>query len=158
MNSQHSHRMFLYKHDDRCTTSMTASFQSGRQAVSESSHRMFLYKHDDRCTTSITASFQSGRQAVSESQIPKPLDWSWRYKELATTVTGSEPIRLPCVGSYESVVCAHKMNTRVELLQRILSTARSINNAAVLRDVTSSVGRQVRKFIQADGGHFEQLA
>jgi len=29
-------------------------------------------------------------------------DWSWRYTELATTVTGSEPIRLPCVGLHES--------------------------------------------------------
>jgi len=47
---------------------------------------------------------------------------------------------------------------REELLQRILSTARSINNAAVLCKITSSLFTQVRKFIQADGGHFEQLA
>jgi len=40
----------------------------------------------------------------------------------------------------------------------ILSTARSINNAAVLRDVTSSLVRRVRKFIEADGGHFQQFA
>jgi hypothetical protein len=29
-------------------------------------------------------------------------DWSWRDTELATTVTGSEPIRLTCVGLHES--------------------------------------------------------
>jgi len=40
----------------------------------------------------------------------------------------------------------------------ILSTARRINNAAVLRKVTSSLVIRVRKFIQADGGHFKQLA
>jgi hypothetical protein len=40
----------------------------------------------------------------------------------------------------------------------ILSAARSINNAAVLRDVTSSLVRRLRKFIQAAGGHFEQFA
>ena len=46
---------------------------------------------------------------------------------------------------------------REELFQRILSTARSINNAAVLHKVTRSLLTRVRKFIQADGGH-EQLA
>jgi len=46
---------------------------------------------------------------------------------------------------------------REELLHWILSTARSINNAAVLCKVTSSLVIWVRKCIQADGGHFEQL-
>jgi len=49
------------------------------------------------------------------------------------------------------------MNTKEVLLQQILSTARSINNAAVLRKVTSSVVTRVRKCMQAEGGHFEQL-
>jgi hypothetical protein len=49
---------------------------------------------------------------------------------------------------------AHKVNTREDLLQRILSAARSISNVAVLHEVTSSL---VRKGIQADGGHFKQL-
>jgi len=44
-------------------------------------------------------------------------------------------------------------NTRV--LQQILSTAKSINNAAVLHKVTSSLVTQVRK---ADEGHIEQLS
>jgi hypothetical protein len=30
------------------------------------------------------------------------MDWSWRCTELATTVTGSEPITLPSVGLHES--------------------------------------------------------
>jgi hypothetical protein len=47
---------------------------------------------------------------------------------------------------------------RTELLQRILSAARSINNTAVLRKFTSFLVTQVRKYIQTDGGHFEQLA
>jgi len=60
-------------------------------------------------------------------------------------------------GYMKTMVYAHKVNTR-ELLQRILSAARSINNAAVLHKFTSSLFTRVRKFIQADGGHFEQLA
>jgi saccharopine dehydrogenase-like NADP-dependent oxidoreductase len=50
------------------------------------------------------------------------------------------------------------MNTRKELLQRILSAVRSTNNTAALRKVTSSLVTQVIKYIQVDGGHFEQLA
>jgi hypothetical protein len=50
------------------------------------------------------------------------------------------------------------VNTREELQQQILSIAGSINNAAVFRKVTSSLVRRVRKFILADGRHFEQLA
>ena len=47
---------------------------------------------------------------------------------------------------------------REELLQKILSAAGSINNAAMLRKVTSSRVTQVRKCIQAEGRHLEQLA
>jgi hypothetical protein len=54
-------------------------------------------------------------------------------------------------------VYAHKVNTREELLQQILGAARRIDNAAVLRKVTSSLVTPVRKCIQADGGHFENL-
>jgi len=60
-------------------------------------------------------------------------------------------------GYMKAMVYAHKVNTR-ELLQRILIAARSINNAAVLRRVTSSLDTQVRKCIQADGEHFGQFA
>jgi len=60
-------------------------------------------------------------------------------------------------GYLKALVCAHKVNTREELLQRILSAARSINNAAVPCKVTSSVVTRDRKCMQADGGHFEQL-
>ena len=55
------------------------------------------------------------------------------------------------------LVYAHKVNTTEELLQRILSAARSFKSAAVLRKVTSPLVTRVRKCIQADGGHFEQL-
>ena len=58
----------------------------------------------------------------------------------------------------KAMVYAHKVNTTEELLQRILSAARSINNAAVLRKVTSTLATRVRKRIQADGAHFEQFA
>jgi hypothetical protein len=58
----------------------------------------------------------------------------------------------------KAMVYAHKVNTREELLQWILSTARNINNAALLRKVTSSLVTQVRKYIEADEGHFEQFA
>jgi len=61
-------------------------------------------------------------------------------------------------GYMKAIVYAHKLNTREELLQGILTSARSINNAAVLRKVTSSLVTRVRKCIQADGGHFKQFA
>ena len=67
------------------------------------------------------------------------------------------PLAYHVWGYMKTMVYAHKLNTR-ELLQRILSAARSINNAAVLRKFTSSLVTRVRKFIQADKGHFEQLA
>ena len=56
------------------------------------------------------------------------------------------------------MIYAHKVNTREELLQLILSAARSINNATVLRKVTISLVTLVRKCTQADGGHFEKFA
>ena len=49
-------------------------------------------------------------------------------------------------GYVKAMVYTHKVSTREELLQRILSTARSINNAAVLRRVTSSLVTWVRKW------------
>jgi hypothetical protein len=58
----------------------------------------------------------------------------------------------------KAMVYGHKVNTREELLQPILSAARSISNAAVLRKVTSSLVIRVRKCMEADGGHFEHLA
>ena len=42
-------------------------------------------------------------------------------------------------GYMKAIVYAHKVNTRQELLQRIISAARSINNAAALCKVTSSL-------------------
>jgi len=57
----------------------------------------------------------------------------------------------------KAMVYAPKVNMRKELLQRILSAARSVNNAAMLHTVTSSLVTQIGKHIQADGGHFEQL-
>jgi hypothetical protein len=58
----------------------------------------------------------------------------------------------------KAMVCAHKVNTREELLQRILIAAGTINNAAALRNFTISLVKRVRKCIQADGRHFEQFA
>jgi len=58
----------------------------------------------------------------------------------------------------KAMAYAHKVNTTEKLLQRILSPVRSINNAALLRKVTSSLVTRVRKHIQADEGHFEQFA
>jgi len=57
----------------------------------------------------------------------------------------------------KATVYAHKVNAREELLLRILSAARSINNAVMIRTVTSSFVTRDRNFIQADRGHFEQL-
>jgi hypothetical protein len=60
-------------------------------------------------------------------------------------------------GYLKALVYAHKVNMREELLQQILSTARSINNAPVLHKVTGSLVIRDRKCMQADGGHYEQL-
>jgi hypothetical protein len=57
----------------------------------------------------------------------------------------------------KAMVYAHKVNTREELLQQILSAARGVNGTAVLPKVTSSLVVQDRKCMQADGGHFKQL-
>ena len=87
------------------------------------------------------------------------MDWSWRCTELVTAVTTSEPTRLPCVCGYMiASLYAHKVNTREKLLQRILRAQEVIKNTAVLRNITSSVVTRVRKFIQADRGHFEKFA
>jgi len=56
------------------------------------------------------------------------------------------------------MVYTHKVNKREELLQQILSAARSINNAALFRKYTSSLVTRVRIFIQANGEHLEQFA
>jgi hypothetical protein len=47
-------------------------------------------------------------------------------------------------GYMKAMMYAHKVNTRAQLLQQILSPVRSINNAAVLRKVASSLVTRVR--------------
>jgi hypothetical protein len=84
------------------------------------------------------------------------MDWSWQCAEVAATVSGSEPVRLPCVGLLKAMVYACKVNMR-ELLRQIFSAARRVNSTVLLRKVTCSLVTHVRKCIQADGGHFEQL-
>ena len=61
-------------------------------------------------------------------------------------------------GHTKAVVYAHKLNTREEQKQLVLSGARSINNAEVLCKVTNSKVTRVRKCIQTGRGHFEQFA
>ena len=70
---------------------------------------------------------------------------------------GLNPLDYHVWGYMKAMVYAHKVNMREELLQRILSAARTIKNAAVLRKVTSSLVIQVRKCMEADGRHFENL-
>jgi len=61
-------------------------------------------------------------------------------------------------GYIKTMVYGNTLNAREELLQRNLRSARSINNAAVLRKVTSSLVTRVRKRIKADGRHLERFA
>ena len=79
-------------------------------------------------------------------------------QNLPTRSSDLNPLDYHMWGYMKAMMFACKVNTREELLQRILSAARSINNAAVLRKVTSSLVSRVRKCIQADGEHFEQFA
>jgi hypothetical protein len=60
-------------------------------------------------------------------------------------------------GYIKAMMCARKLNTRDELLRRILSAARCTNNAAVPRKVTRALVTQVGKCIHAVGGHFKRL-
>ena len=50
------------------------------------------------------------------------MDWSWRCIKLANTITGSEPVRLPCVVLHESYdVCTQgELSTLQEALIRRL--------------------------------------
>jgi hypothetical protein len=67
------------------------------------------------------------------------MDWLWQCTELATTIIDLNPLDYQVSGYIKAMVYAHKVNTREELLQRILRAARSTNNAAVLRKGTSSL-------------------
>jgi hypothetical protein len=61
-------------------------------------------------------------------------------------------------GYMKAMVCARKVNMRQEPVRRIFSAARRINKAAVLRKIRRSLVARVWKCIQADVGHFEQIA
>ena len=61
-------------------------------------------------------------------------------------------------GCTKAMVCARKFSTMREPLQRILTAARSISNAAVPNRVTSSLVTRVSECIHRDVSHFEQLA
>jgi len=86
------------------------------------------------------------------------MDWSWRSQNWPPRSPDLNPLDYDVWGYMKAMVYARKVNTTEELLQRIFSVARSINNAAVLRRVTSYLVTRVRKCIQADGGHFEQFS
>jgi len=87
------------------------------------------------------------------------MDWSWRYTELATSVTGSEPIRLPYVGLHERYgVCTRGVHERRTTAVNSQRCKEASTSAVVIRKVASSLVTRVRKCIQAHGGHFEQLA
>jgi len=62
------------------------------------------------------------------------MDWSWRLQKWPPQSPDLNPL-----GYIKAMVYAHNFNTREELFQRILSIARRINNAAVLRRFTISL-------------------
>ena len=66
------------------------------------------------------------------------MNWLWWCTELATMVTGSEPIRLPCVGLHESYGVYTQGQHERRTIPVILSTARRINDTAVFCKVTRS--------------------
>jgi hypothetical protein len=53
-------------------------------------------------------------------------------------------------------VCARKVNRREDLRRRILSAAGHINNAAMLRKVSTSLISRLVKCVHVDGGLFER--
>jgi len=63
------------------------------------------------------------------------MDWSWRCTEMFTTVTGSEPIKLPCVGLFESYgVCTREKNysSKFSALQEASTTLQCFISLQVL--------------------------
>jgi len=79
------------------------------------------------------------------------MDWSWRCIELATKVTASEPIRLPCVRLLESCgVCKQGEHERI-------TPANSQCCKSFVRLQVLWSHETKKKCMQADGGHFEQL-
>jgi len=72
------------------------------------------------------------------------MDWSWRPQNWSPRSPVLNPLDYHVWGYMKAMVYAHNVNTREELFQRILSAAGSVNNAAVLRKVTSSVVTLVR--------------
>jgi len=84
------------------------------------------------------------------------MDWSWRSQNWPPRSPDLNPLDCHVWDYMKAMVYEQKVNTR-ELIHRLLSAARSINNAAVLREVTSSLVTRVRKCMETDGGHFEHL-
>jgi len=131
MNCQHSQRMFLYKHDNRC-----------------------YYQHDG-----VPSHFSHVIRQYLNHKFP---NW-WIGHDGAQNwppwSADLNPLDYYHVWGYtKAMVYVHKVNTREELLHRILSSARDINNTAVFHKVISALVTWVRKCSQADGGYFEQFA
>ena len=121
---------------------------------------MFLFKHDDRYTTRKKERRLISVRSSGNTRITKfPNQWIGRggAQNWPPWSPDLNPLDYHVWGYMKTVVYAQQLNTREELLQRILRAARSIKNAAVLRKFTSSLVTRDRKCIQADGGHFEQL-
>ena len=128
-NCQHSQRMLLYEHDDRCITSMTKVPPHFSQVVKQYQIHKF------------------------------PIRWighgnaqNWPPWSLALN-----PLDYHVWGYMKALVYAHQVNT-ANTTPANSQNCKSINNTAVLHRVTISLVTQVRKCIQADEGHFEQFA
>jgi len=66
------------------------------------------------------------------------------------------PPWLPILSPSNYHVCARKVNRREDLRRRILSAAGHINNAAMLRKVSTSLISRLVKCVRVDGGLFER--
>jgi len=122
---------------------------------------MFRYKHDDRCITRMTERCLISVRSLSQYLSHKfPNRWNGRggAQNWPPRSPDQNPLDYHVWGYMKATLFAHKVNTREELLQGILSAARSINNAAVFRKITSSLLTRVRTCIQANRGHFELFA
>ena len=77
----------------------------------------------------------AGKMGLVNEQIPKSMDWSWRYTNWPPRSPDLNPLDYHVWGYMKAMVYEHKVNTREELLQRILSAARSINIKLNVRSV-----------------------
>jgi len=97
------------------------------------------YQHDG-----VTPGFSQVIRHYLSHKFPNPWIGHGSKQNWPPWSSDLNPLYYHVWGYMKAMVYAHKVNTREELLQQILSAAKSINNTAVLHKFTSFLVTQVR--------------